>query len=166
MSARKPVEVVVFNDPTKKNSGVRTIDPSRMRKRPAVDETDERKAEEQEFKLSLDMINDLGASALTGREKKAYEREKMKKLGYNLGRNQKMPYNMLMAQKKREKEREIKEREMLRMQGELVKKPSKASEKQDTKPGKRWMDNSTVEDRRIRGGVMNLAAGLSRKRRG
>eukprot|EP00050_Salpingoeca_kvevrii_P017982 m.69823 g.69823 ORF g.69823 m.69823 type:complete len:271 (-) comp7839_c0_seq4:108-920(-) len=160
--SRAPAEVVVFDDPVARiKAGQERMRAARQQRQlekllGSMDEDDGR----MEFNISQQAVIELGASELTGKAKKDYDQKRLQQLGAKAPKNIKTPYNILTGMRKKQHERAVAERERAREEGMPV---PKAQAKKSAKPAtaatkKHWVDKSSVEDRRFRGGVLRVSS--------
>jgi hypothetical protein len=71
------------------------------------------------------IVNEVGASSFVGREKKAWELQRLKALGAKAPKNEKVPIFILKGMRAKGKEREKKRKEYELQTGMAVKKPKK-----------------------------------------
>lgn len=89
---------------------------------------------------NLEVIKDMGASSLSFRERRIYEKRKLEKIGAKAPKNEKMPYHRLMDQRKRVRVKESKQQNWDREVGNMVQK-SKAGDVLNWRTKKEPIDN-------------------------
>ena len=94
-------------------------------------------------------------------ERRRWQQRKLQQLGARAPANTKMPIKMLVGMRRKGVEREKKKVERDKEMGNYVKsksaKPSDAGKKKgQTGKGSRWVDRSSIQDARIRGGILKV----------
>lgn len=83
-------------------------------------------------------VENLGATAFKGREKRDWDKKKLVEMGGVVQRNQSMPRTMHMGMRAKQKKREDWNNDLLRNMGLTVKKRAKIAEKENADGGVIW----------------------------
>ena len=135
---RKPVEVIVFEEPSKK---------SRLQRQSSDVSKGSTKREnspnEQDFKSIFEDVRSLGVTGFSKKERKKMEEQKMQSLGARKQKGQKVPYPILQQVIKKKQEKEKERQEMEKAMGIFTKK-KKSSKTSKDKTSLGWWSDKPV----------------------
>ena len=137
---RKPVEVVVFEEPGRKPRTVGKSGTLSDRKELSTSTSDHN---EQDFKSFFDDVKSLGLTGFSKKERRKLEEQRMQLLGARKPKGQKVPYPMLQKHIKNRKEKEKASIEMKKSMGIIMKK-KKDAKNTKSKQGLGWWTDSPV----------------------
>eukprot|EP00045_Choanoeca_perplexa_P022444 m.9578 g.9578 ORF g.9578 m.9578 type:complete len:270 (-) comp9451_c0_seq2:156-965(-) len=103
-------------------------------------------------------ITDLNIANTHGKAKRKLERQKVVALGGKAAKEAKMPLPVLQGLRKAQKAKAAKQEELLRAMGMADSKRKLKRTKKTTvgAAGTRWVDRSSITDKRMRGGVLRV----------
>ena len=133
---RKPVEVVVFEEPGRK---------SKTNRKRLHDEKD-KLTEKEDFKALFNDVKEFGITGLSKKERRKIEDEKAQSLGARKQKGQKIPYPILQYSIKVRREREKQKEELEKEMGIFKKKKKVKNESKSAGQGGWWKDEPVQLD--------------------
>lgn len=138
---RKPVEIVVFEDPAKPKG------PKKTRNSKQLLSKNPKKAAKEDFKAIFNDVKEFGVTGLSKKDRKKYDEEKAQALGARKPKGQKVPYPILQYASKVRKQREEEKAELDKEMGIFSKK--KKEKTASTTHGGWWINEPVkIEDGR------------------
>ena len=137
---RRPVEVVVFEEPGKKaRSDSRTSKTTSALQKKKIQEKKDT-IDQEDFMSIFEDVKTLGVTGFSKKEKKRLEHEKLQSLGARKPKGQKVPYPILQQMIKTKQEKEKKHLEMEKAMGIFSKKKKETKNSKSRVSAGWWTD--------------------------